>query len=188
MARALGVDAKRVRTRSFGLNHLAWVYRAWVDGREATDRVFSPRGLKRLGWPPELMSAIRAVPIGYLWYYYAPQRMLSHMKPGHFRSQQVMKLEKVLMKRYADPKLDEPPEELKKRVVIVDYLGEQEDRTGNLLVVAHDGIIRLFVCRVLGIPVWRRFGMKIDPAGITELSWDVARRSWDLIRYNQVIG
>jgi broad specificity phosphatase PhoE len=59
---------------------------------------------------------------------------------------------------------------------------------GNVLVVAHDGIIRLFVCRVLGIPVWRRFGMKIDPAGITELEWDAARRSWDLIRYNQVIG
>ena len=30
--------------------------------------------------------------------------------------------------------------------------------------------------------------MKIDPAGITELSWDAVRRSWDLIRYNQVIG
>ena len=55
---------------------------------------------------------------------------------------------------------------------IAAYMREQEDRTGNLLVVAHDGIIRLFVCHVLGIPVWRRFGMKIDPAGITELAWD----------------
>ncbi|HSV92813.1 MAG TPA: histidine phosphatase family protein, partial [Desulfobacterales bacterium] len=69
---------------------------------------------------------------------------------------------------------------------IAGYLREQEDRTGDLLVVAHDGIIRLFVCHVLGIPVWRRFGMKIDPAGITELAWDPRRRRWDLIRYNQV--
>jgi broad specificity phosphatase PhoE len=69
---------------------------------------------------------------------------------------------------------------------IAGYMREQEDRTGNLLVVAHDGIIRLFVCHVLGIPVWRRFGMKIDPAGITELAWDPSRRKWDLIRYNQV--
>ena len=66
------------------------------------------------------------------------------------------------------------------------YLREQEDREGNLLVVAHDGIIRLFVCHVLGIPVWRRFGMCIDPTGITELAWDPPRRRWDLIRYNQV--
>ena len=71
---------------------------------------------------------------------------------------------------------------------IAGFMREREEAGGNLLVVAHDGIIRLFVCRVLGIPVWRRFGMKIDPAGITELEWDAARRSWDLIRYNQVIG
>lgn len=69
---------------------------------------------------------------------------------------------------------------------IAGFMSGQEDRTGNLLVVAHDGIIRLFVCSVLGIPVWRRFGMMIDPAGITELAWDPARRKWDLIRYNQV--
>jgi broad specificity phosphatase PhoE len=69
---------------------------------------------------------------------------------------------------------------------IAGYMREQEDRAGNLLVVAHDGIIRLFVCHVLGIPVWRRFGMKIDPAGITELAWDPKRRRWDLVCYNQV--
>ncbi len=68
---------------------------------------------------------------------------------------------------------------------IAGYMREQEDRTGNLLVVAHDGILRLYVCHVLGIPVWRRFGMMIDPAGITELAWDATRRKWDLIRYNQ---
>lgn len=71
---------------------------------------------------------------------------------------------------------------------IAGFMQEREGGGGNLLVVAHDGIIRLYVCRVLGIPVWQRFGMKIDPAGITELEWDAARRSWDLIRYNQVIG
>ena len=71
---------------------------------------------------------------------------------------------------------------------IAGFMREREEGGGNPLVVAHDGIIRLYVCRVLGIPVWRRFGMKIDPAGITELEWDAVRRSWDLIRYNQVIG
>jgi broad specificity phosphatase PhoE len=69
---------------------------------------------------------------------------------------------------------------------IAGYMKEQEERTGNQLVVAHDGIIRLYVCHVLGIPVWRRFGMAIDPTGVTELAWDPARRRWDLIRYNQV--
>lgn len=71
---------------------------------------------------------------------------------------------------------------------IVSFMRDQEGNAGDLLVVAHDGIIRLLLCHVLGIPVWRRFGMKIDPAGITELAWDDERRTWNLVRFNQVVG
>lgn len=114
---ALGVDAKRIKTWSFGLNHLSWIDRIWVDGREVTDRFFKlpDAKLKKLGWPPELLRAARGVPIGYLWYYYEPERMLAHMRHGKTRAQKVLKIEKILLKRYADPTLDVPPEELKLR-------------------------------------------------------------------------
>jgi broad specificity phosphatase PhoE len=69
---------------------------------------------------------------------------------------------------------------------IASFMRDQEANAGDLLVVAHDGIIRLLLCRVLGIPVWRRFGMKVDPVGITELEWDAGRRTWTLVRFNQV--
>ena len=71
---------------------------------------------------------------------------------------------------------------------IAGFMREREGASGNALVVTHDGIIRLFLCRVLDIPVWRRFGMKVDPAGITELAWDPVRGRWDLVRFNQVVG
>ena len=114
---ALGVSRKRVRVRSAGLNHLSWVYRAFVDGRDVTERIFNlpDRKLKRLGWPVDLMRAIRMHPIGYLWYYYYPERMLEHSRPGHNRAKRVLQIEKILLKRYADPTLDEPPKELSMR-------------------------------------------------------------------------
>ena len=111
---ALKVDPKRIRVKSVGLNHLAWVYRIWVDGREVTDRFFTRT--KKFGWwDAGLIRAVRGIPIGYLEYYYDTDKMLAHMKHGPKRSQQVLKIEKKLLARYADPKLDEPPEELKLR-------------------------------------------------------------------------
>jgi 6-phospho-beta-glucosidase len=107
-------DPKRIRIKSVGLNHLSWVYRIWLDGREITERFFTRT--KKFGWwDAELIRAVRGIPIGYLQYYYNTDKMLAHMKHGLKRSQQVMKIEKKLLRRYADPKLDEPPEELKQR-------------------------------------------------------------------------
>jgi probable phosphoglycerate mutase len=71
---------------------------------------------------------------------------------------------------------------------IAAFMRDRQTTEGNHVVVAHDGIIRLFLCRVLGIPVWERFGMKVEPAGITELEWDAARGRWNLVRFNQVVG
>ncbi|MEK7475301.1 MAG: 6-phospho-beta-glucosidase [Candidatus Coatesbacteria bacterium] len=117
VARALGVKRERIKVRSAGLNHLAWVYRVSVDGRDVTDRLFNlpDRRLKHLGWPVDLMRSIRMVPIGYLWYYYYSDKMLPHSRPGHNRAKRVMEIERILMKRYADPALDEPPKELSLR-------------------------------------------------------------------------
>src|SRR2546427_153177 len=73
--KALGVkDIRRIKLKSAGLNHLAWIYQVSVDGKDATDRLFNlpDKRLKLLGWPVELLRTIRMVPIGYLRYYYFP--------------------------------------------------------------------------------------------------------------------
>ncbi len=113
-AKVLGVSPKRIRVKSAGLNHLSWVYRIMVDGRDVTDRYFA-RLKKSSGWPIELLKAIKMIPVGYLWYYYFPEKMLPHSKGRKTRAIEVLRIEKILLKRYADPKLDEPPKELQMR-------------------------------------------------------------------------
>ncbi len=113
---ALGVDAKRITVKSAGLNHLSWIYKVLVDGKDATDRLFNlpDKRLKKLGWDPALLRAIRMVPIGYLRYFYDTPGMYAYAKKEP-RSVKVLKIEKILLKRYADRTLDVPPEELKLR-------------------------------------------------------------------------
>lgn len=108
---ALGVKAARVRVKSAGLNHLSWIYRIFVDGRDVTDRFFG-RLRKFDGWPVKLIRDLRMVPIGYLRYFYFTDEMFRHAKRHRKRAEEVLRIEKILLNRYADRSLDEPPKEL----------------------------------------------------------------------------
>jgi len=68
---------------------------------------------------------------------------------------------------------------------IVSFLDEQTNRPGDKLIVAHDGIIRLLLCHLLNIPVYRRFEFQIGTAGIMEIEWDKDHQVWRIIRFNQ---
>jgi broad specificity phosphatase PhoE len=68
---------------------------------------------------------------------------------------------------------------------IVSFLAEQSNHPGNKLIVAHDGIIRLLLCHLLNIPVYRRFDFQIGTAGIMEIEWDKDQQAWRIIRFNQ---
>jgi broad specificity phosphatase PhoE len=68
---------------------------------------------------------------------------------------------------------------------IVNFLAEQMNHPGDKLIVAHDGIMRLLLCHLLNIPVYRRFEFQIDTAGIMEIEWDKDHRVWRIIRFNQ---
>lgn len=113
---ALGVDAKRITVKSAGLNHLSWIYQVKIDGKDATSRLFNlpDKRLRKLGWDPSLLRAIRMVPIGYLRYFYDTPGMFAYSKKEP-RSVKVLKIEKILLRRYADRTLDVPPKELELR-------------------------------------------------------------------------
>lgn len=110
----LGVKADRVKVKTVGLNHFSWVYGVSLDGRDITDRFFS-KTKKFDRWPVDFIRAIRAIPVGYLWYYYNTDEALKHLKHSKLRSLEVLRIEKILLKRYSDRTLDVPPEELKLR-------------------------------------------------------------------------
>lgn len=68
---------------------------------------------------------------------------------------------------------------------IVSFINEQINQEESILIVAHDGIIRLLICHVLGLPVYRRVNFHVDTASVTEIEWDKNKRRWKLIRFNQ---
>jgi len=71
---------------------------------------------------------------------------------------------------------------------VVGFINEQTNQEGNILLVAHDGIIRILVCYVLGLPIYSRFNFQVDTASITEIEWDTIENRWKLIRFNQSVA
>lgn len=70
---------------------------------------------------------------------------------------------------------------------VASFVEEKKTEGENIIIVTHDGLIRLLVCHVLGLPAFKRFNLKVDTASITEVDWDKDRDGWKLIRYNQSI-
>ena len=70
---------------------------------------------------------------------------------------------------------------------IVSFIKEQINQEGNILIVTHDGIIRILICYVLGLPVYSRFSLQVDTASISEIEWDKTKNRWRLIRFNQSV-
>jgi len=56
----------------------------------------------------------------------------------------------------------------------------------NVLIVSHDGLIRICMIYILGIPEYRRSDFKVDLYGVTEICFQEDIKRWKLIRFNQV--
>jgi broad specificity phosphatase PhoE len=57
----------------------------------------------------------------------------------------------------------------------------------NIVVVSHDGLLRLTFCHILGLPVYKRWIFHSDFCGITEITYQPAYTSWKLVRCNQIL-
>ena len=71
---------------------------------------------------------------------------------------------------------------------IVDFVNEKQRQHpgGNILVVTHEGLIRVWMCTLLGLPVFHRGDFKVDLCGLTEVLYQEEVQRWKLIRFNQV--
>jgi broad specificity phosphatase PhoE len=72
---------------------------------------------------------------------------------------------------------------------IVDFLEEkrQQYRSGDVILVSHDGLIRLLMCHIVGIPVYKRWNFQVDTCGIMEINYQPDFEAWKLIRFNQIM-
>ncbi len=124
VAARLKVEPDHVDLDYLGLNHLSWVRRVIVDGRDVLPGVLDeltaagrPANIpEELDYPPEFIRALGMIPSSYLRYYYLTRKALAELrrKPKS-RAEEVMDIEKDLLAAYADPGRVEKPPGLEKR-------------------------------------------------------------------------
>ncbi len=122
LARQLGLDNPfRVHLDYLGLNHLAWIRGASVDGKDIWPQMFEA-ALKEARAdddppiPAKVMERLGVICNYYLYYYYrTPAVLAKQAKGGPSRAEEVMAIEDQLLARYTDPTLKAMPEELMQR-------------------------------------------------------------------------
>lgn len=125
LAEAYQVDESRVLPEFIGINHLHWVTSALVNGKERMPELlagkgeYSAKNVPTLGWDPEFLQSLGAVPTYYLKYYYMMNEMFDEMKESleknGTRADVVSRVEKELFELYANEELEEKPKQLEQR-------------------------------------------------------------------------
>ena len=76
------------------------------------------------------------------------------------------------------------------RLRISEFLEEKLKMHGkdNILIVSHDGLIRVCMTYILDIPVYRRSDFKIDLCGMTQVDYQYDVNRWKLFAFNKSIA
>jgi 6-phospho-beta-glucosidase len=117
----LPATPERAELNTLGLNHLSWHRGFTLDGEELWPRLLQAyldelRSSPHPEWDLRTIESLRMLPNYYLQYYYYPSRKLADQQAWPpSRAEQVMVVEKDLLRQYADPRLSEPPADLMKR-------------------------------------------------------------------------
>ena len=112
----MDVEPARANVDWLGLNHLGFITRVWVDGKDATERAIEAVA-GNWAIDGEWIRTLGAIPASYLAHYYHRGRQLEKtQEPGYrTRGEFLKELEAEMLQAYGDPSLDEKPELLKKR-------------------------------------------------------------------------
>ena len=62
----------------------------------------------------------------------------------------------------------------------------QQHPQEKIVLICHEGLIRLLLCTILDLPVYKRWNFHFDFCGIMEIKYEVEYGIWKLIRFNQV--
>lgn len=103
MSKALGIDASDLRMRVYGLNHLTWADSVAYRGEEILDKLldnddFLQRYHDFQYYDRDLIRRIRAIPNGYLYYYYHRERALCNiLSAAQTRGESIERLNQRLL-------------------------------------------------------------------------------------------
>jgi len=115
------IDEHRAVLNALGLNHLTWYRGFTIDGEEMWPTIFpgyvaSMKKETQPEWDVRTLESLGMIPNSYLQYFYYTGRKVEEQKKWPpSRAEQVMEIEKGLLRQYADPALVEPPADLMKR-------------------------------------------------------------------------
>lgn len=112
------IDPKRAELNTLGLNHLSWHRGFTVDGEDVWPQVIEGyiselKTEQEPEWELRTIEVLKMIPNYYLQYFYHTDRKLAEQeKWPPSRAEEVMEIEKELLREYADSSLSEPPAEL----------------------------------------------------------------------------
>jgi 6-phospho-beta-glucosidase len=150
------ITPERTELNTLGLNHLSWHRGFTVDGEDIWPQVIEAqlaelRADPEPEWDPRTIEVLGMLPNYYLQYFYHTDRKLeSQGKWPPSRGEEVIEIEKNLLKQYADHTLVEPPAELMLRggayysTVATQLLNAHYNNLGETHIVntAHAGAVR----------------------------------------------
>lgn len=149
------VDPARCELNTLGLNHLTWHRGFKVDGEEMWGPILQGyvaelRQEDEPEFPPELVETLQMIPNYYLQYFYSTTHKLELQKKWPpSRAEEVMEVEKDLLREYSDPALTAPPDDLMKRggayysTVATQFINAHYNNLGETHVVntVHNGAV-----------------------------------------------
>lgn len=104
IAVAMAADPSEVHCEYVGLNHLGWVRKILLQGKDVTERVLGDDGiLDQLHAAPmfdhELIRSLKLIPTEYLYFYYSRRRALANQKAhGDTRGAEIDRLNHELFR------------------------------------------------------------------------------------------
>jgi 6-phospho-beta-glucosidase len=115
------LDPDHAELKTLGLNHLSWHRGFTIDGEDVWPQVIQSfindlKASDHPEWDPRTIEVLRMIPNYYLQYFYhTDKKFKSQEKWPPSRAEEVIEIEKDLLREYADPGLNEPPADLMKR-------------------------------------------------------------------------
>ncbi len=115
------IDPGRAELKTLGLNHLSWHHGLTLDGEDIWPRIIESfigelEQQEEPEWDSATIKTLGMIPNYYLHYYYATAKQVAAQAAWPpSRAEEVMEIEADLLRKYADPRRAEPPEELMKR-------------------------------------------------------------------------
>lgn len=115
------VEPERAELDTLGLNHLSWHRGFKIDGEDVWSQVMEGyigdlKASPHPEWDVATIESLQMIPNYYLQYfYYTDKKMQEQASWPPSRAEQVIKIEDELLKQYAEPDRNQPPEGLMQR-------------------------------------------------------------------------